>query len=353
MSLRSKTIKPKPKPKTIASEESKSIEEARKIIYGVIGSKNLDNVQKALQFKKFVSEEIISKKEALLILSEKNEYSEVFNFFLLEDYSNIIEKKPLSQSASNWGINEKSYYNIVICPIKDPTHLIEEKFLKMPLFENASKFLEKNKNFSEKDCTEIITEVYSEMNSFQRKCINYFQDQRLEARTDGAILKYLEEITNEKYFSIELQIPFDLLIGKLTKVAKPDLVFVYSIKVLYGPIVIEDKNVMITKEEREEAEMQLIAEAIAIAQQDKWPKNIPIYILRCIGLYISIYRAHFDENFLFSVENGLQVMKPTEVLKYAPKNRSVEGLYLLNPKDRALLTQILNGIENYYIEDLA
>ena len=93
----------------------------------------------------------------------------------------------------------------------------------------------------------------------------------------------------------------------------------------------------------------MISEGIAVAQQDNWLLNTPVYMLRVMKTNVSVYQAVFSEEFLRSVKTGIRRMFPLVINRYAPSDsivvgRSRPGLDIVDPTDRELLVKIVHNI---------
>ena len=111
----------------------------------------------------------------------------------------------------------------------------------------------------------------------------------------------------------------------------------------------EDKPGNLTEKEKEDAEAQVIAEGIAVCQQEHWKVGCPIFLLRCVSLRLTIYKAIFEERIVKLVSEGHKGLDATKVEKYYYEDEHHrEGLNLMNPSEREKAVTILCSIENYF-----
>lgn len=59
----------------------------------------------------------------------------------------------------------------------------------------------------------------------------------------------------------------------------------------------------------------MIAEGIAVAQQNNWKCEWPVYMVLCRGLDIEFYKAYFSKIFLDNVREGYDCVEKTSIYK--------------------------------------
>ncbi|KXN69583.1 hypothetical protein CONCODRAFT_18239 [Conidiobolus coronatus NRRL 28638] len=140
-----------------------------------------------------------------------------------------------------------------------------------------------------------------------------------------------------------------LFMGRKTTSADPDVSVLVFPQQIQGVIVAEDRlttseNAVIA---RLNAEAQMIAEGIAASQADNWPPNNPVYMLRCLGSLVFVYRATFTPQLLNAVRQGQPAKRLTIVSKYEPRlaPHLPLGLNIFDPQHRQRLVHILCSIE--------
>jgi len=311
-----------------------------------ICSLNIDAAKIAMQLKNLVGN-FITDKDILFFLTSDSTYNNI-----LQEFAGIADIKkrivPPASSGSDWtNERELAYYCIVIQDINDIGEICEIK----DFSKEAFCFIDKNKNFNPSVIlsSKITRELMQQFNNdFQRSVVFVISNPAQESCVDCMMESYLRNILPESDFFIQVRYTMRLRVNNVNKNATPDVAIILFPDIYVGVIVVEDKSKYrgITANQQDNAEAQMIAEGIAVAQQTNWPTNMPVFMLRVISTKISVYKATFTRDFLQSVETGKRRTKPTVVLRSAPLDllKGIPGYDLAKSSDRSDVTQIICSI---------
>ena len=148
-----------------------------------------------------------------------------------------------------------------------------------------------------------------------------------------------------------------LRVNNANKYATPDLAVIFFPDIYVGVIIVEDKpkDRAVTIDQQDNAEAQMIAEGIAVSQQDNWPKDMLVFMLRVLSTKISIYKALFTTKFLQSIETGKRRTKPTIVLRAAPVDllRGIPGYDIARLSEKTEVTKLICNIAMHISDKLA
>ena len=301
----------------------------------------MTTIKKAEQIKKLIFVGLLDENIAVNYLSADQTLFSILKLYFSSPDEEIKDllKKGESNPASKWTDKELKYYNIEPRIQKDISKIIPLK----NLTQRAKDFLEKNKELKHGFDGVSVEDMMLNSNDFQQKCYWALVFENEKSRVDRLMEELLENILDEKVFSVIGQHRLKLRIKNITHPATADCI-VYLLPLnQFGVICIEDNP--------GKSEAEAIADAIAVAQQEDWIKDCPIFILRSKGLRISIYKAIFSENLLEAVRKGHpSIMDVTYVEKFAPKDElHRKGLDLLDPSQREQIVLILCSIESYFL----
>jgi hypothetical protein len=316
-------------------------------ILSTLCSLAISDVKKAEKLYTLVSEEILSESEVIQYLVHKDLGSTLECFCSIDiGYPTAKRKKPQAVSGSEWTDNELNYYNVSFIEV-NPEKIVKIK----QISGKAAKFLENNKyltpaTFAEKKGIDLASMATTE---FQKYMLLVLNNPSKESCVDSMFESFMKSILDDR-FLVQPKYDMKLHVCHTEKKATADLVAILFPQLYIGVIVVEDKprETSKTNNQWENTEAQIVAEAIAIAQQERWPVETPIFMFRVMEIYISVYKAVFTHEFTNSVRNGIKRTVPLEILKYAPRDPTFEGQIpgcnLLDPLDRELLTSILYSI---------
>lgn len=128
------------------------------------------------------------------------------------------------------------------------------------------------------------------------------------------IMSFILDLCFEKEFQIKPEQPFNLNVCGDKRQAIPD----FSLSGLgdseakfKGLLVVEDK----TDKSQGDGEAQMIAEGIAVTQQEIWKTEWPLFMILCKGTKLSLYKANFSKRLLDNVREGYDCAQKTIVQK--------------------------------------
>ena len=294
-----------------------------------------------------ISEDILSESDVIQYLLQK-ELNYILECFCSIDsnYSDTKRRKPPPVSGSDWTNVELDYYNTNFVDVS------YESIVKIvTLSDKATRFIEDNKNLTQNALTEEgeINLVDAKATEFQKHILLVLNNPSKESCVDNMFSCFMRNVLDNE-FLVELRYDIQLFVSNTKKKATADIVAILFPQFYIGVIVVEDKSRETSKTDTqwENTEAQMIAEAIAIVQQKKWPKNMPIFMFRVMEIYVSVYKAVFTTEFIDSVKNGIKRNIPIEIMRYSPIDPKFEGktpgCNLLKSSERELLAKILYSI---------
>ncbi|KAJ3043191.1 hypothetical protein HDV00_005511 [Rhizophlyctis rosea] len=120
-----------------------------------------------------------------------------------------------------------------------------------------------------------------------------------------------------------------------------------------GLFTVEDKshNFMDLEAPTKAAEARIFAEEVAVAQQDGWDLNDPVYMMGVIALQVTLYKVLFDRQFLRDAEMGTQRIISLRVQKLVPlpfedEDIGLRGFDLSIPDEREVVATALDSISH-------
>lgn len=312
-------------------------EEQLELIYSIY-EQEVDDLTITKNLRRLVQESVTAKDFVISFLLDKKDRKKLGLFLLNEEEFSTLSAPPKDKSACKWTKTELDYYNIQILNCSDESEIIAMKDVDV----QAKTFIEKYGNTS---LPSLYLKNIIEMDEFERLCYLAIKESKVEARIDTLFYHFLRAILPQKLFQILNHHAFDLIVNKIEKSTIPDLSVLFIPKLIRGVIVCEDKALEAEGLNLKNAEAQVIAEAIAVAQQERWPKDCPVFFFRIIGQGVTIYKAIFSQIFLNCVRNGLKGIASTIVKKlYRKDDFNNEGYNLIDPKDRKKLSEIIYSI---------
>ena len=255
-------------------------------------------------------------------------------------------RSPKSNPASGWTPDELNYYNIEISRVEDISQMIP--LTKITI--KAENFLKRNSSFNESVCvTTTLADIRNNKEQFQRKCFYNQLFSSEQSRCDRVMEIFLNEILDLGFFEILSHHKINLVVKNQYHSTTPGLLSHCLPLNIFGMICCVNKPANLSENEKENAESQAIAEGLAVCQQENWKIGCPVFLIRCISLRLTIYKAIFQKSILESVRNGHKCLEVTKVEKYFCEDEfHGEGLYLVNPAEREKAAMILCSIENYF-----
>ena len=317
----------------------------------------IDIGKKAYAMRTLISEKLLSEADVIKFLIDQHKES-ILEVFLSSEH--ITKRKTIPVSpGSGWTSTELDYYNIVFEDV-GPDDIADTSGA---LSVKASSFIESNKDFALSTLADKIgiEQVKIATTEFQRCIVLVLNNPSMESCVDNMFQKFMESVMDTDDFLITQRYDMDLYVSNVKRKATADIVAILFYKLYIGVIVVEDKSrdASRTSSQWDNAEAQLMAEAIAIAQQDRWPEDAPIFMFRVTDVFVSVYKVVFSSEFVTSVKTGIRRSTPFSVLRYSPRDPlfsgSVPGCNLLRPADRKLLTKMLNSmsieIKEFFIKN--
>lgn len=312
-----------------------------------ICSLNINEYYKAKYIFKLVLNNRISDVNALNFLY-KNNLRDVAECFCTIDESTLIPRKRANAaSGSDWTLEHIDHFDIVFENVD-----VGDICNTFTISKKAEKFLTDNTSLTSRSFVGIKGEdlANAAKTDFQRKVMFVLLNPSKESCIDVMMQTFLESILGDR-FLVEQRYKMQLTVSNVIKEATADLVTILFPQFYIGVIVVENKQEAASDTENQQAyaEAQMIAEGIAVAQQDQWSPNIPIYMLLVMRTSISIYKANFTEEFIRSVKTGMRRISPFVVKRYAPSpsiaiGKPRPGLDIVEPTDRDMLVKLIHNM---------
>lgn len=217
----------------------------------------------------------------------------------------------------------------------------------------AQVFLDNNKNLTRDSLEEDLTNT-----TFAHMAYWVYRSRGVESNVDDMVVELFRSIFVNECFLVKTQtvLPLEYSIGSLKRKrsseATADVILLKKCGQMYkrGLIVVEDKAYIYEAAENpsKAAEAQLMAEAIAVAQQASWDCRDPVYMLRLMGFEVTFYKATFNKEFLNDVRKGVRRLEPFSVKKLVPAgpmhDTGEHGFHLLKHNHRQSVVQVLDNI---------
>jgi hypothetical protein len=333
---------------------TETIKDVDSLLRPIVGL-SIDDSRKSSAMRTLVTENILVESDVIQFLI-RQQCTNILEIFLSADHAAKRRYIPVS-SGSGWTDAELSYYNVVFEDVR-AEDIVNTTVV---LSDKAANFVESNRDFTLAKLADKkgIEQVKLATTEFQRCIILVINNPSMESCVDNMFQKFMESVMDTEEFLITQRYDMDFYISNVRRKATADIVAILFYKLYVGVIVVEDKSTdsSRTSSQCDNAEAQLTAEAIAIAQQDRWPVDTPIFMFRVMGVFVSVYKAKFTREFVTSVKTGTRRALPLSVLRYSPKDPvfsgNTPGCNLLYPADRELLVMMLNSmsieIKGYFI----
>jgi hypothetical protein len=308
---------------------------------------SIENRKKAKHIQRMILEETITNGYVIQYFSEKKLEDLASEFYSLDD----IKKRKLNVvSGSEWTEQELEYFKVVFFDTTNPKDICN---IRENIGAKANTFLEINSALDEATFAVEESNMGSRaQNDFQRKIMLCILNPSKESCIDTMMQSFLENVLNDR-FCIEPRYKMPLQISNRKKEATADIVAILFPQTIVGLIIVEDKpeDSSNTEKQYSDAESQMVAEAIAIAQQDYWNMENPIYMLRVLKTYITIYKAEFTKEFISCVKTGTTPTLPVTIIRLCPPpklniGRIRPGFNILNRQDRRELVKVISSVGN-------
>jgi hypothetical protein len=295
--------------------------------------------------------------EPIIKLLIENEHENLLALFLEADYTELPTKRKIAPatSVSGWTAEQLEDFCIEfkdtakisdICPVSE-------------INTNAKKILDENKDIDGPFSLTNESQISTLMNTPFKGYLLYVQNSpSVESCVDDTIRELLQQTLGENFL---VKTRYDMTLNmsnKLTK-ATADLLAIFIPKLYMGVIIVEDKpqDTSETKNQHSNAEAQMVAEAVAIVQQERWPTDKPIFMLRVLGTNITFYKACFTRELISSIKTGSRRTKPFLITKHEHRDpffpNKRPGYDILKKEEREIAVQIISNIGNYITTMLA
>ncbi|KAF9952685.1 hypothetical protein BGZ65_005123, partial [Modicella reniformis] len=156
------------------------------------------------------------------------------------------------------------------------------------------------------------------------KLLDHLRKNNIEKFVDPVLGELLRKSMPDHRLRVhEQHVLFMEMSGKEQQV-RPDLSISMKNGSVQALMVVEAKRA--TKDIPTEAMMnrtrsQVVAQAIAANQQEAWPRNLPVFMMICVGTKVLFYKAVFNDQLLRRVRKGVEFRgmdcEQTEVMSYA------------------------------------
>ncbi|KXN73245.1 hypothetical protein CONCODRAFT_167604 [Conidiobolus coronatus NRRL 28638] len=273
----------------------------------------------------------------------------VLELFVCTDEYDVKVRKMPAASGSSWDDKTLRYYKVEFEDVDQPEKIIPQKALPVAT-SKAELFLNCNKDLTPATFADQEVEISLANTPFKKHIMFLTHNPSKESCVDDVFKSFLSSILDDS-FLIKTHYDMNLQVSKTKKKATADIVVVHFPSLTIGVVVIEDKSRDASRKNSDwtEAEAQLIAEGISVAQQKRWPENMPVFMILVLDTYVSIYRALFTSEFLNSVKIGIKRNRPFVVTRYAPTSTIFEGqrpgCNLLKHADREIIVRLLIAIQ--------
>lgn len=282
----------------------------------------------------------------LLIDCEQNSLITLF----LSEYDDIeIKRKIHKLSGSKWTYEQLDFFKI---DFQDTSNL-EDICPISQINDTAQQFLDENNDIDGYfDLTEE-SQISNVINTSFKGYLLYVQKSpSVESCVDDAVRELLQKTLGSN-FLVKTRYDMTLSMSDGSTKATADVLAIFIPKLYMGVIIVEDKSHEMSKtnEQHSDAEAQMIAEALAIVQQKRWPLDKPIFMLRVLETNITFYKACFTNELISSVTRGQRRLSPFFVTRLEYRNplftNDRPGYNILKRKHREIIVNILSNIGNY------
>jgi hypothetical protein len=273
----------------------------------------------------------------LLIDRQQNSLLSLF----LTEYDESKEKL----RRSKWTYEQLDYFKIDF----QNTSNTEDICPTSQINENAQRFLHDNKDIDGYFELTEESQISSVINTAFKGYLLYVQKSPSSC-VDDAVRELLQKTLGNN-FLVKTRYDMTLSMSNGSTKATADVLAIFIPKLYMGVIIVEDK----TNEQHSDAEAQMVAEALAIVQQKRWPLNKPIFMLRVLETNITFYKACFTNELISSVTKGQRRLDPFFITRLEYRNplftNDRPGYNVLKRKDREIIVSILSNI-GYHISHM-
>jgi hypothetical protein len=286
----------------------------------------------------------------LLIDHQQNSLLSLF----LTEYDDIGIKRKISKlRGSKWTYEQLDYFKIDF----QDTSNTEDICPTSQINEDAQRFLHDNKDIDGYFELTEESQISSVINTAFKGYLLYVQKSpSVESCVDDAVRELLQQTLGNN-FLVKTRYDMTLSMSNGSTKATADVLAIFIPKLYMGVIIVEDKphETSKTNEQHSDAEAQMVAEALAIVQQKRWPLNKPIFMLRVLETNITFYKACFTNELISSVTKGQRRLDPFLITRLEYRNplftNDRPGYNVLKRKDREIIVSILSNI-GYHISHM-
>ena len=291
---------------------------------------------------------------SLLIDLQKNS---ILNIFLIEFDNRIyvVKRRLAVTPGSGWNYEQLNYFKIEFQDVTD----IESICPKYYINNDAKNFLDKNIDINGAfDLTEDM-QISDVINTPFKGYLLYVQKSpSIESCVDDMIRELLQQTLGNN-FLVKTRYDMILNMSNGSTKATADVIAIFIPKLYMGIIVVEDKPCETSKtdDQHHDAQAQMVAEGLAIVQQQRWPPNKPIFMMRVLGTNITFYKACFTNELITSVKKGLRRVEPFSITRLEYRNtlftNDRPGYNIMKRKEREITVGIISNIANYITESFS
>ena len=284
--------------------------------------------------------------ESITDLLIDRQQNSLLSLFITEYYES---KEKLR--GSKWTYEQLDYFKIDFQDTSNTADICPTSQIN----EDAQCFLHDNKDIDGYFELTEESQISSVINTAFKGYLLYVQKSPSSC-VDDAVRELLQQTLGNN-FLVKTRYDMTLSMSNGSTKATADVLAIFIPKLYMGVIIVEDKphETSKTNEQQSDAEAQMVAEALAIVQQKRWPLNKPIFMLRVLETNITFYKACFTNELISSVTKGQRRLDPFFITRLEYRNplftNDRPGYNVLKRKDREIIVSILSNI-GYHISHM-
>ena len=280
------------------------------------------------------------------LLTAQSQDALLASFLTEYEYPSTKRRKTIiANSGSEWTTDELRYFMITF---RD-TDTFDRVCKHFKLTIKAQKFIDMNEDLTRKNAASLTRESALFANTeFKKDMLFAVNVPSNESSIDDMIMTLLSDVMSDR-FLIKTRYDMKLHIANQYKKAIADVIAVLFPQLYVGLVVVEDKphDTSRTEHQWDNAEAQTIAEAIAVMQQKQWPMNLPVYALRVLETFVTIYKLEYDKQLIADIRTGARRDTLYVVHRFLPEtliSGQKPGWDLLDPTSRHTIVNAINDI---------
>jgi hypothetical protein len=318
-------------------------------VHGIINT----NVSSVLKSKMLVN--VVRERSDILTttieLLTKCSDTQLLTLFITEYESPQSKRRRFinANSASDWSSEELDYFMINFQDIADFSNMCDS----YTITPRANAFICSNRALTRSTVAEGLKERSAVIadTEFKRDALFVANIPSNESSVDDMIKTFLSEILSDR-FLVKTRYDIQLIISSQKRKATADVIVFLFPQLYVGVIVVEDKPNDKSRSESQwdNAEAQAVAEAIAVMQQRSWPHGLPVFALRVLETFVTIYRLDYNANLLSDVKGGNRSSVPCVIKRFMPDSIVIgqrPGWDLLDPPSREILVNAISSMSQY------